>query len=51
MFEEDVSVALSGVLDSRPNYANVTFSKLFVEPCVDRSKVMDEGSDYATALF
>ena len=51
VFEDDVSVDLSGVLDSRPNYANVTFSKLFVGPCVDRPEVMDEGHDYSTALL
>ena len=51
VFEEDVSVDLSGVLDSKPNYANVTFSMLFVRPCVDRLEVMDEGPDYATTLL
>ena len=51
VFEEDVSVDLSGVLDSRPNYANVTFSMLFAGPCVDRLEVMDKGPGYATALL
>ena len=40
----------SGVLDGRPNYANITFSELFDGPCVDRPEVMDEGLDYATVL-
>ena len=51
MFEDDVCVDLSGVLDGRCNYANITFSRLFVGPCVDRPEVMDKGPDYSTALF
>ena len=51
MFEDDVCVGLSGVLDGRPNYANITFSKLFVGSCVDPLEVMDKGLDYATALL
>ena len=51
MFEDDVCVDLSGVLDGRPNYTNITFSELFVGPCVDQSEVMDKGSDYATTLL
>ena len=51
MFEDDVCVDPSGVLDGRPNYANITFSKLFVGPYVDQSEVMDGGHDYATALL
>ena len=51
VFEDDVCVNLSGVLDGKPNYANVPFSELFVRPCLDRPKVMNEGLDYATALL
>ena len=51
VFEDDVYVDLSGVLDGRPNYANITFSELFTRPCVDRSEVMDKGPDYAIALL
>ena len=51
MFKDDVCVDLSGVLDGKPNYAKVSFSELFVGPCVDRLKVMAEGLDYATALL
>ena len=50
MFEDDVCVDISGVLDGRPNYANITFSGLFARPCVDRSEVMDKGLDYAASL-
>ena len=35
VFEDNVCVDLSSVLDGKPNYANVPFSKLFVWPCVD----------------
>ena len=35
MFEEDICVDLSGVLDGKLNYANVPLSKLFSRPCVD----------------
>ena len=51
MFEDDICVDLSGVLDGKPNYANVPFSELFVGPCIDRPKVMDKGPNYATALL
>ena len=51
MFEDDVCVDPSCALDGRPNYANITFSELFVGRCVDRLKVMEEGPDYATALL
>ena len=36
VFEDDVYVDPSGVQDERPNYANITFSKLFVGRCIDR---------------
>ena len=42
MFENDVCVDSSSVLDGRPNYADITFSRLFVGPCVNRPEVMDE---------
>ena len=51
MFEDDVCVDLSGVLDGKPNYANVPFSELFARPCIDRPEVMDEGPNYATTLL
>ena len=44
VFEDDVSVDLSSVLDGRLNYANITFSGLFVGPCVDRPEVIDKGA-------
>ena len=40
-----------GVLDGRPNYANIAFSELFYGCRANRSEVMDEGPDYATALL
>ena len=36
VFEDDVCVDPSGVLDRRPNYADITFLELFVGPYVDR---------------
>ena len=51
VFEDNVCVDLSSVLDGRPNYANITFSKLFAGPCVERPEVMGKGLDYATALL
>ena len=47
LFEDDVCVDLDG----KTNHANVPFSKLFVGPFIDRSKVMDEGPDYAISLL
>ena len=43
VFKDDVYVDLSGVLDGKPNYANVPFSELFVGPCIDQPEVMAEG--------
>ena len=40
VFEDDICINLSGVLDEKPNYVNVPFSKLFIGPCVDRPEVM-----------
>ena len=51
MFEDDVYVDLSSVLDGKPNYANFPFSKLFARPCVDRPEVVDKVLDYATTLL
>ena len=51
MFEDDVGVDPSGVLDGGPKFANITFSELFVGLCVDWPKVIDEVPDYATALL
>ena len=51
VFEDDICVDLSGVLDERPNYANIPFSELLARPCVDRLEVLDGGPDYATAFL
>ena len=51
MFEDNVRVDLSSVLDGKPNYVEVPFSELFSGPCIDLSEVMDEGLDYAALLL
>ena len=51
MFEDDICVDLLGVLDGKPNYANVLLSELFPRPCVDRPEVLDGGPDYATTFL
>ena len=51
MFEDDICVDLSGVLDGKPNYANIPFSKLFARPYVDRPEIMNEGPSYVAALL
>ena len=51
MFEDNVCVDLSCVLDGMPTCTDVPFSRLFVGPCVDWSEVMDEGPDYAATLL
>ena len=51
MFEDDVCVDLSCVLDRKPNYANIPLLELFDGPCIDRPEVLDGGPDYVTALF
>ena len=51
MFEDDVCVNLSGVLDGKSNYVNIPFLGLFARPCGDRPEVMDEGPNFATALL
>ena len=51
VFEDDVCADPSGALDGRPNYANITFSRLFVGPCTGRSEVTDKGPDYAASLL
>ena len=51
VFEDEVCVDPLGVLEGRPNYANITFSELLAGLCIDRLEVMDEGPDYATALL
>ena len=48
-FKGDVRVDPSDVADERPIDAIITFSELFVGPCIDRSEVIDEGSDHAEA--
>ena len=51
VFEDDVCIDLSSVLDGRPNYANITFLGLFVGPCADWLEVIDKGLDYAVGLL
>ena len=52
VFEDDICVNSSDAPYGRPTYANITFSELFVGPCVDRSEVVDKGPDYAaTPVF
>ena len=51
VFKDDVCVDLSGVLDGKPNYANVPILELFAKPCIDQPEVMAEGPDYVTALL
>ena len=51
MFEDDVYVDLSSVLDGRPNYANVTISGLFVGPYANRPEVIVKGLNYAAGLL
>ena len=51
VFEDDVCVDPSGVLDGRPKYANIAFSELFDRCRTDRSEVMDEVPDYAIAFL
>ena len=51
MFEDDICVDLSGVLDEKPNYANIPFSKLLTGPCIDRPEVVEEVLNYANALL
>ena len=51
VFEDDVYVDPSGVLDERPNYANITFPGFFVGPCIGRPEVIDKWLDYAAGLL
>ena len=51
MFEDDVCVDPSGVLDERPNYANISFSGFFVGPCTGWLEVIDKGLDYTADLL
>ena len=51
VFEDDICVNLSSVLDGNPNYANVPLAELFARPCVGQPEVLDRGLDYATALL
>ena len=51
MFEDDVRVDLSCVLDGRTNYASITLSGFFAGPCVDRPEVIDKGPDYVAGLI
>ena len=51
VFEDDVCVDPSSVLDERPSYANITFSRFFVGPCIGWLEVFDKGFDYTTDLL
>ena len=51
MFEDDVCVDPSSILDGRPNYANIAFSEFFAGPCADRPEVIDKGPEYAVGLL
>ena len=51
MFEDDVYVDPSGVLGERPNYANITFLRFFVGPCISWSYAIDKGPDYTAGLL
>ena len=51
VFEDDVSVDSSGVLDKRPNYANITFSGFVVRPCIGCPVVIDKGPNYTVGLL
>ena len=51
MFEDDAFVDPSGVLDGRPNYANITFSGFFAGPCTGWPEVINKGPDYAAGLL
>ena len=47
VFEDDVCVDLSSVLDERHNYANITCLGFFDWPYIGRPEVIDKGLDYA----
>ena len=51
MFEDDVCAEPSGVLDERPNYANISFSRFLVGPCIGWPEVIDKRPDYAVGLL
>ena len=51
VFEDDVYVNPSSVLDERPNYANITFSGFFAGPCTGRPEVINKGPNYVTGLL
>ena len=48
-FEDDIRVDPSDSTDGRPTDTIITSSELFVGLCVDRSEVIDEGPNHATA--
>ena len=50
-FKDDVCVDPSDAADGRPTDAIITFSELFIRPCVDRLEVIDEGRDHAENPF
>ena len=50
MFEDDVCVDPSSVLDERPNYANVIFSGFFAGPYTGRPEVIDQGPYFTVGL-
>ena len=51
VFEDDVCVDPSSVLNERPSYANITFSGFFVGPCTSWPEVIDKGPNYMVSLL
>ena len=51
VFEDDVCVDPLGVLDERPNYANISFSGFFVGPCTGWPEVINKRPEYTTNLL
>ena len=49
VFEDEACVDPLDVADGRPTDATITFSELFVGPCVDQPEIIDEGPDHAAA--
>ena len=50
-FEDDVLADPSDATGGRPTDVIITFLEVFIEPCVDRSEVIDEGPDHVIAPY
>ena len=48
-FKDNVCANPSNAPYGRPTYTNISSSKIFVWPCIDRPKDVDEVPDYAAA--